>query len=160
MTQLNQYLDKQLDLESGDFEEAIDYSILIKFSIGNSNFAIKIEDCVEVVENPNLVKLPIKRENVLGVLNLRGNLLPIIDGCAVLTGEKGPRIETSKIIIIESVNTRFGIAASNVKKVMIRNQLLVGYLDSSQEKIFEIEDELIKFVDSQKLLDAFQKVAA
>ena len=54
------------------------YSYLT-FLIGNDKFAVHVENVQEVVEVDQITKLPHAPVYMLGIINLRGKILPLID---------------------------------------------------------------------------------
>jgi purine-binding chemotaxis protein CheW len=51
----------------------------LTFLIGNDKFAVHVENVQEVVEVDQITKLPHAPVYMLGIINLRGKILPLID---------------------------------------------------------------------------------
>ena len=53
---------------------------LVTFMLGEDEFGADIMDVKEIIRVPNITKVPNAPSYVEGACNLRGNVLPIIDG--------------------------------------------------------------------------------
>jgi chemotaxis signal transduction protein len=67
-----------LESESADGPE-IDKKIYLYFKYGEKNFCTPIVSVNEIIDFPSFVPSPVDIGNCLGVFNLRGNILPILD---------------------------------------------------------------------------------
>jgi purine-binding chemotaxis protein CheW len=51
----------------------------LSFKLDNEFFAIQVMKVMEILEVPKVTKIPKSPDYLLGVLNLRGSVLPLID---------------------------------------------------------------------------------
>lgn len=51
----------------------------VSFSLGNELFGFKVSKVLEVLENTNISQVPEAPENIIGVVNFRGEIVPVID---------------------------------------------------------------------------------
>ena len=81
--QLNQVLEKQKDQinnsNSLSVDESEDIIQLVGFIVGNEEYAIPILAIQEIIKPIVYTRVPSTPDYVLGVFNLRGNVLPLID---------------------------------------------------------------------------------
>jgi purine-binding chemotaxis protein CheW len=56
-----------------------DSNSYLSFRIGNEYFAAHVAQIINIVEVPKITKVPHSPEYMLGVMNLRGAVLPVID---------------------------------------------------------------------------------
>ncbi len=59
--------------------EAIQNSQLIVFRLGGEEYGLSIEQIKEVVPTPHITPVPLAPDYVLGVANIRGNVMAIIN---------------------------------------------------------------------------------
>ncbi len=59
--------------------EAIQNSQLIVFRLGGEEYGLSIEQIKEVVPTPHITAVPLAPDYVLGVANIRGNVMAIIN---------------------------------------------------------------------------------
>jgi len=60
-------------------EENLINGSYLSFRIGSTFFCVNIEKVLNVIELMNITKVPHSPEYMLGVLNLRGEVLPVVD---------------------------------------------------------------------------------
>lgn len=74
----------------------------IGFSLKNNRLVVPLRAVAEIVTPPDLVSVPGVKPWVLGIANMRGNLLPVIDLQQLLFGE-GTSADTRKrrVLVIE-----------------------------------------------------------
>jgi len=80
--QLNEILEKQQrqhNSVSKDVEQEEDIIQLVGFIVGDEEYAVPILSIQEIVKPIEHTRVPSVPSYVLGVLNMRGNVLPLID---------------------------------------------------------------------------------
>jgi purine-binding chemotaxis protein CheW len=86
------------------------------FSIGEDLYAIPVEMLTEIIIPQKIFPVPTTPPHVLGVINLRGNIVPIVDIRPALAL---PRQETpGQIAIIKNDSLILGIVVDNVSEVV------------------------------------------
>ena len=89
----------------------------IIFNLADQEYGINILDSREIVTFDQLTVIPDSPEFVSGVINLRDNIIPIID----LTKKfnlKESSVQMEKIIIILVNNNLIGLAVKDVKEIL------------------------------------------
>jgi purine-binding chemotaxis protein CheW len=64
---------------SGSEQKDVDIIQLVGFIVGNEEFAVPILSIQEIIKPIEWTRVPFTPDFVLGVFNLRGNVLPLID---------------------------------------------------------------------------------
>ncbi len=79
--QLEQVLQKQQDQLYNNSNESYEEEItqLVGFIVGDEEYAIPILNIQEIIKPIEYTRVPSTPEYVLGVFNLRGNVIPLID---------------------------------------------------------------------------------
>ncbi len=95
---------------------------LVTFQLGNEIYGIDIMDVKEIVKIQEIRPIPNAPSYVAGILNLRGNIIPIINLHVRFNLKKPELSEEDKllsgIIIIDVDNMQVGIIIDKVAKVM------------------------------------------
>jgi chemotaxis signal transduction protein len=86
------------------------------FSIGEDLYAVPVEMLTEIIISQKIFPVPTTPPHVLGVINLRGNIVPIVDIRSALSL---PRKSTpGQIAIIKQGIVVIGIVVDNVSEVI------------------------------------------
>ena len=59
--------------------EDVNMNSYLTFKLGGELFSISVFKVIEIIEFPEITKVPNSPEYLLGVLNLRGNVIPLVD---------------------------------------------------------------------------------
>lgn len=132
------------------------------FQLGDEYYGLPISSVVEVVAPPDkLTRLPKAPKFVEGVMNLRGQVVPVIDQRRRFEAPAG-RGKKSRIVVVRIGNALAGFVVDGVSEVLKVDpgQLRPApELASRKSKVidriatFEHEGRMILLVDPQELLD-------
>ncbi len=84
-----------------DQEENMDASQYLTFDLRDEGFAVKIEKVREVLDVTTMTKIPRMPEYLSGVINLRGNVVPVMDLGLKLGMDPIEPTKNTCIIIVE-----------------------------------------------------------
>jgi purine-binding chemotaxis protein CheW len=73
----------------------------LTFSLGEEKFAIPVDHVQEVVEFGQVTKVPNAPEYMLGIINLRGRVLPLLDTKLKLGLTATARTQRSRIMVLD-----------------------------------------------------------
>lgn len=93
----------------------------LTFQLGGQEYALAIMKVREIVEYGALTKLPRTPAAIRGVINLRGNVVPVVDLALIFGITSGPITARTCIIVVETSwegeRAVMGIIADAVNKV-------------------------------------------
>jgi len=94
----------------------------LTFILHEEVFALEIEKVVEIIEVPHITHIPKAPKHMKGVINLRGQVIPLIDTC-VKFGLPPVQVGVNTCIIIidlqlEDKRVRFGALVDQVQEVL------------------------------------------
>lgn len=133
------------------------------FRTGRERFCLSVLDVEEVVEWPNLTKVPLSPTFLMGVFNLRGSIVPVVD----IAFTEGRRPDLSpKHVVVASLRgeengdyLRVGIAADEVVGTYTTSEpLLVEEAPLGVPHccgMMRHDDRLALALDLKKLTEAF-----
>ena len=150
-----------------DNEQKGKVSQIVVFKQGEEEYAMHIDQIKEVVITPGITKLPQTPEYVLGVANIRGNIIAILDLEQKFGLKKdGTREGREKnfTLVIESEEFKMGVLVNDVPNTLsvyeseIEESLNVIH-DSSMEQnyikgIVKKDGRLIIMIDTLKIVNA------
>jgi purine-binding chemotaxis protein CheW len=90
-------------------------SVHVRFRLGEERYALPVADVQEVADVGQLAGVPGAPEAILGVRNLRAQVLPVIDLATVLGKDRGP--EQPRLLIVQRGNRRAGLIIDEVTDV-------------------------------------------
>ena len=96
------------------------------FSIGENTYAVPVELLTEIIISRKIFPVPATPSHVLGVINLRGNIVPIVDIRPALSLPQ--QSVPGQIAIVKHGTILLGIVVDNVSEV-------VGVAESSVQAI-------------------------
>ncbi|MCK4798881.1 MAG: chemotaxis protein CheW [Spirochaetes bacterium] len=91
---------------------------LILFNLGKSFYGIPIENVSEINKMEEITILPKAPKFIEGVINLRGNVVPVIDLRKRFGMEQVERTKMTKIIVILLGKRLFGVIVDSVQEVL------------------------------------------
>jgi purine-binding chemotaxis protein CheW len=88
----------------------------LAFPLGSESYALALEHVREIVEAPALTTLPTAPRSVLGLLNLRGDVLPVLDTGQLLRSPfpADPRY----VMVIDVSGSAVGLACSGLPRIV------------------------------------------
>lgn len=91
---------------------------LIIFSLGKGNYGIPIENVFEIRKMEEITVVPKAPKFIEGVINLRGNVIPVIDLRKRFGMERADVTKKTKSIIVEVKKRQFGLIVDSVAEVI------------------------------------------
>ena len=102
----------------------------LRFFLAKETFAIDILRITSIIRLTNITRVPNAQHYIKGVINLRGNIVPVIDLRLKIGLEESAHNDKTRIIIVED----------EINKVMIRLGLIVDSVDG----VYDIKAEQIE----------------
>ncbi|NOQ25350.1 MAG: chemotaxis protein CheW [Bacteroidales bacterium] len=102
----------------------------LSFTLGDESFATNVAKVLNILEMIKIIKVPKSPDYMLGVINLRGSVLPLID-LRIKFGMKQTAYTTKTCILVLEVE---------IDKELLK----VGALVDSVQEVFEVTPEKIQ----------------
>ncbi|MGD9006705.1 MAG: chemotaxis protein CheW [Desulfobacteraceae bacterium] len=154
-------------------EDAEDIVQMVGFIIDNELFGVNILMVQEIIKDLEITAIPDAPDFVVGVINLRGNIIPILDlhERLKLSVDRARRSEKSWILILNVGGRVTGFLVDQVTRVikvqanMIKPppELVVQGLDSDYIRgVCKQDQQLLTILDFNRILlvDEFKKISA
>jgi len=142
----------------------------VTFRLDNEKYGIRVMQVQEVLRITEIAPVPGAPDYVLGIINLRGNVVTVIDSRKRFGLSETEADDSTRIVIIEAEKNVVGILVDSVAEVVdLRTSEIdaapnVGNDDSSKyiQGVSSKEKELLILVDVNKLLsdEEWDEVAA
>lgn len=154
-----------LEIDEQDYlaeskEKVASVRVLV-FSLAKENYCIQIKQAKEVINLPEVTPVPNTPEFITGVINLRGEIIALIDPHYFLGLAKKERTQESKVIVTDAPGFVMGLLvdeiddAVDIAETLIQpplatlNDRLAGYTKGN----IQIGDKIIIFLDLAKVLN-------
>ena len=97
--------------------------LALSLHIDTEQYAIPAMQVIEVLPLTALNKVPLAPKYIAGLLNYRGTPIPVVDLCALITGNKHQKVLTTRIILINyqhhsDTPKRLGLIAERVTETL------------------------------------------
>ncbi len=134
------------------------------FRAGRERFCLSVLQVEEVVDWPSLTRVPLAPAFLLGVFNLRGTIVPLVD--IAFTEARRPGLLPKHVVVAvlkgetHSDDVHLGIAADEV--IGTHSAAEEGLIDQAPANVphcrgmLRHDDRLALVVDVQRLLEVFQ----
>ena len=132
----------------------------VTFQLGDETYGINVMQVQEVLRYTEIAPVPGAPDYVLGIINLRGNVVTVIDTRSRFGLEPAEITDNTRIVIIESEKQVIGILVDSVAEVVylraseIDSAPNIGTDESTKfiQGVCNRDGELLILVDLNKLL--------
>ncbi|MDD5347189.1 MAG: chemotaxis protein CheW [Candidatus Omnitrophica bacterium] len=134
---------------------------LVVFTLGDEEFGVDISQVREIVRIVQITYLPKAPVFIEGVVNLRGQVLPVIDLSKRLGVGSKERSEATRIIVVEVGENTVGMIVDSVSEVLRLSNDCVEDVPSLVETevpehyirgVGKLKDRLLVLLDLNKIL--------
>lgn len=148
-------------IEQVDDRYAEEIQVLRKFltiSIDQEVYGIKIEHVIDINRIQEITEVPHQHPYVMGIINLRGQIIPVIDirkrfGKSVIAYD-----DRTCIIVINYESDHVGLIVDRVEEVMAIPESLLHQPDTGDNKskfikgILKFNEQIITLLDIERIL--------
>jgi len=152
---VTEYIDETMEME-----EDTQKGRFLTFSLGNESYGIEIKYVTEIVGIQDITEIPELPRYVKGIINLRGQIIPVMD--VRLRFKKEPKEYTDRtcVIVINVKDVSIGLIVDSVAEVLtISDENIVeppkmnkGFYNRYIKNIGKVENDVKLLLDCEKLL--------
>lgn len=129
---------------------------IVVFRLGEEDFAVETSKVQNISNIRNVVRVPKAEPHIKGLINLRGNIISLID-INLLLDIKKSECSDGSMIIIDIENEEIAISVDKVKEVLDVDEKEIQKLDSDNIKeyvkgIINLKGKIITIIDLNTLL--------
>lgn len=134
----------------------------VTFRLDDEKYGISVGMVIEVQKNTEIAPVPGAPHYVLGIINLRGNVVTVVDTRIRFGLPLQDADDATRIVIIERMGQLIGMVVDSVAEVVNLRESEIEYApnvgnDESAKYIHGVsnqEDELLILIDLEKLFTA------
>lgn len=120
---------------------------LVSFMLDDVEYGVDILSVHEILRFPEMTRLPNTPPFIKGVINLRGNVIPVVDMRIRFGFPEGDITDLTRIIVVETDGKQVGILVDNVYQVV---RLPVSSIDPPSDLITGISEDFISGIGRLK----------
>lgn len=113
-----------------DEKAIVEVDSYLSFKLDEEFFAVDVKQVIEILEVPNITRVPLAPDYMSGIINLRGKVLPLID----------TKVKFGLEPVKQTINTCIIVLELNVEDEVIQ----IGALVDSVMEVLEIEKSNIQ----------------
>ncbi|RUL47896.1 MULTISPECIES: chemotaxis protein CheW [Lysinibacillus] len=150
----------QLNIEKQQQLEMTKDRQFVTFKLEDEEYGFDIEETKDIVSVPSMTKVVNAPKDVLGLINLRGTMLPVVDLRSRLNIKQKEVTKKSRIIVTEGKQQDIGFLVDEVTQVLKIQDDLIELPPVMNEKknrklikgITKLDDRVITLINCNKLL--------
>jgi chemotaxis signal transduction protein len=132
-------------------------TVCVRMRVGSELFALPVENVSEIVERGEIAPLPGSGSSVVGVRNLRAQVVPVFDLASVLGSPGGG---ATVLVVAECGDRRAALGVDGVVDVAALDApVQAAELDVLNGAVLD-GDSLVGILDPERLFDALARAAA
>jgi len=143
-----------------EMEEDTQKGRFLTFLLGNETYGIEIKYVTEIIGIQTITEVPELPDYVKGIINLRGNIIPVMDVRLRFKKEPKEYNDRTCIIVIDINDVSIGLIVDSVSEVItIPEQDIVeppkmgnGFNNRYIKNIGKVDDDVKLLLDCEKLL--------
>jgi len=156
-------------LEQNTEEDAAElYTQYCTFGFENELYGIEIDQIQEIINLQKVFPVPRAPNYIMGVINLRGNIVPVIDIKPILKLPLWKQDINSRIVLINAENVIVGIVVDEIGDVVSLTGSKIEPLDIKKDDerskyllgISKLTDKVLVILDARRIIDDTRLSAA
>ncbi|KAJ53493.1 purine-binding chemotaxis protein CheW [Clostridium tetanomorphum] len=129
---------------------------VVIFKLSDEQFAVETAKVQSINDMMEITKVPNAPAHIKGLINLRGNIISLLD-INLLLDVNGEGKEQSNIIILDIEEEMVGITVDQVDEVLDVEEELIEKLDEDRKKayikgVINFKDRVVTLIDIDRLL--------
>jgi purine-binding chemotaxis protein CheW len=124
-------------------EEEEEQLQLLTFMLGGEEYALNIMDIKEIIRPKEATEVPKAPEYIMGIISLRGTIIPIFDVNRRLGLSSSERSAQNRVVVVKSQEHFFGLLVDSVVQVM---DLPISRIEPPPEILGGVEGEFLRGV--------------
>ncbi|MBR6101653.1 MAG: chemotaxis protein CheW [Ruminococcus sp.] len=131
-----------------------DMGQLLTFDCGGQVYAFDLTDVTDIIEVPEITVLPMVADYILGIMNLRGKVVPVMEFAGRMGFPQPEYDEHSCIIVVDCEGALLGIKVPRVidAEAYEKDQLSPSPVDNSCVRGYiELKERRVTVIDCVRL---------
>lgn len=138
---------------------------VVVFECGNEEYAVSIEHVVSIEKLEHVNLIPHLPNYLIGLMKIRGALVPIMDFEEILYSRSGRASEQARVITMLTQEMSIGLLVKDAKEILdisTDDLIQIGLVNYSKTKYFtgvaNLENRMITLVDPSILVHSLEGI--
>lgn len=128
---------------------------VVIFKLGDEQFAVETSKAQGINDTMKITEVPNSPEYIRGLINLRGNIISLLDINLLLNISKSKEETESNIIILKMEDEQVGITVDQVDEVLDIEETMIEKVDDQRKAyikgVINFKDRIVTLIDIDKL---------
>ena len=129
----------------------------VEFLLNGREFAVPLEDVREIIALPDITPLPMASANVRGMINLRGEVMPVVDLDSRLGSYTEKKGERKEVLILNMEGYSLGVVVEQAQQVVEMEEESIEIEEGAGKGIVRgvvhYNEKLVVVLDSERILN-------
>lgn len=133
---------------------------IVAFDVGREEFGVDVKKVEGVISLVDITRMPRAPDFVEGIINLRGQIIAVVDLATRLRIEAGERSPATRIVVVEAQDVKVGLIVESPEVINIDAEdieptpaLAAGEVESTFIKgVVKMDDRLLILLDVDRVL--------
>ncbi|GCD09034.1 chemotaxis protein CheW [Clostridium tagluense] len=130
---------------------------VVVFKVNEEQFAVEASIVQSINDMMEITKVPKSADYIKGLINLRGNIISLLDINLLLDIEKGEG-DQENIIILNLQEESVGVTVDQVDEVLEIEENLIEKVEADRKKayikgVINFKDRIVTLIDIGKLIE-------
>lgn len=130
---------------------------VVIFKVNDEQFAVEASKVQSINDMMEITKVPKSALNIKGLINLRGNIISLLDINLLLDIEKGTGAQEN-IIILNLEEESVGVTVDQVDEVLEIEEGLIEKVETDKKRayikgVINFKDRVVTLIDIAKLIE-------
>ncbi|MBU3185994.1 chemotaxis protein CheW [Clostridium estertheticum] len=130
---------------------------VVVFKVNEEQFAVEASSVQSINDMMEITNVPKSAAYIKGLINLRGNIISLLDINLLLDIEKGS-VDQENIIILNLKEESVGVTVDQVDEVLEIEANLIEKIETDKDKayikgIINFKDRIVTLIDIGKLIE-------
>ncbi len=130
---------------------------VVVFKVNEEQFAVEASKVQSINDMMEITKVPKSEGYIKGLINLRGNIISLLDINLLLNIDKGT-VSQENIIILNLQEESVGVTVDQVDEVLEIEENIIQKLETDRNKayikgVINFKDRIVTLIDIAKLIE-------
>src|SRR3989338_4391320 len=142
---------------------------ILTFKVGPESFCLDVHCVTGIEQAPKITSVPLSEKHLLGMMNLRGQIIPVIDLRILFNQDNRQKTKEQCYIFIHTAKGQIAclvdavydvVDCSNIKFDQDNNLATTLQKEGYIENVFKLNDDIIFIINIEKIYSSVSSIAA